>query len=143
MIFCVRPVLDDHCVFASRNFVAVASALHVQRWVCEGALSEQTLRSGYDPYPSPVVVSRVLLSFVLSSLLKDGTRQARVIELDRKVKEAVAKAAKAKGPPKDPEGFLEGALLNKDVAAAHDKFMADIEVRPGGEVGLAVWSCLG
>lgn len=32
-------------------------------------------------------------------------------------------------PHKDPGGFLEGALLNKDLTAAHDKFMADVEVR--------------
>lgn len=31
-------------------------------------------------------------------------------------------------PHKDPGGFLEGALLNKDLTAAHDKFMADVEV---------------
>lgn len=49
--------------------------------------------------------------------------------MDKKVQ---ASFEDGKGKPavtKGPEGFLEGALLNKDVSAAHDKFMADVEVR--------------
>lgn len=64
-----------------------------------------------------------------SRLMKDSKRQARVIELDRKVREALSNRSKSKmGAPQDPDGFLEGALLNKDVSAAHDRFVADVEV---------------
>lgn len=62
--------------------------------------------------------------------MKDNKRQARVIELDRKVREALSNRGKSKtAAAQDPDGFLEGALLNKDVSAAHDRFIADVEVR--------------
>lgn len=63
-------------------------------------------------------------------LLKDPKRQTRVIDLDKRVKEAFGKGdGKGKKGPTDPDGFLEGALLNRDVAAAHDKYMSDVEVK--------------
>ncbi|CAM9746313.1 unnamed protein product [Ascophyllum nodosum] len=64
-----------------------------------------------------------------AALMKDGKRQARVIDLDRKVREAMSNRNNPgkSGASQDPEGFLEGALLNKDVSAAHDKFIADVE----------------
>lgn len=61
-------------------------------------------------------------------LMKDQRRQSRVIDLDQKVQESFA-AGKGKAiVTKGPDGFLEGALLNKGVAEAHDRFMADVEV---------------
>ncbi len=60
--------------------------------------------------------------------MTDQRRQMRVVDLDKKVQESFAAG---KGKPivtKGPKGFLEGALLNKEVAEAHDKFMADVEV---------------
>ena len=55
-----------------------------------------------------------------------------MVDLDQKVQESFA-AGKGKGMvTKGPKGFLEGALLNREVAAAHDKFMADVEVRARG-----------
>ena len=53
-----------------------------------------------------------------------------MIDLDRKVREAMSNRNNPgkSGASQDPEGFLEGALLNKDVSAAHDKFIADVEV---------------
>lgn len=61
--------------------------------------------------------------------MTDQRRQMRVVDLDKKVQESFA-AGKGKGiVTKGPKGFLEGALLNKEVAEAHDKFMADVEVR--------------
>lgn len=65
-------------------------------------------------------------------LMKDQRRQVRVVDLDQEVQESFA-AGKGKGMvTKGPKGFLEGALLNREVAAAHDKFMADVEVRARG-----------
>lgn len=59
----------------------------------------------------------------------DQRRQMRVVDLDKKVQDSFA-AGKGKAiVTKGPEGFLEGALINKEVAEAHDRFMADIEVR--------------
>lgn len=55
-----------------------------------------------------------------------------MVDLDQKVQESFA-AGKGK-VNKGPKGFLEGALLNKDVAAAHDRFMADVEVRARARV---------
>lgn len=56
-----------------------------------------------------------------------------MVDLDQKVQESF-EAAKGKAVVnKGPKGFLEGALLNKEVAAAHDKFMADVEVRACGD----------
>ena len=69
------------------------------------------------------------MQFPVNRLLKDQRRQARVIDLDRKVRESFSNSKDpSKGPPQGPEGFLEGALMNQDVAAAHEKFMSDVQV---------------
>lgn len=52
-----------------------------------------------------------------------------MVDLDQKVQESFAANKGKGGMTKGPKGFLEGALLDKQVAAAHDKFMADVEVR--------------
>eukprot|EP00903_Cladosiphon_okamuranus_P011167 g10540.t1 len=65
------------------------------------------------------------VSDLAKTVMKDERRQVRVVDLDKKVQESFS-AGKGK-VNKGPKGFLEGALLNKEVAAAHDRFMADIE----------------
>ncbi|CAN0268281.1 unnamed protein product [Ectocarpus sp. 6 AP-2014] len=75
------------------------------------------------------------LSEKAKSMLKDEGRQMRLIDMDQRTKESFAAQ---KGQPtgvKGPEGYLEGALLNKEVAAAHEKFLADVEALSSSAVG--------
>ncbi|CAM9700765.1 unnamed protein product [Ectocarpus fasciculatus] len=75
------------------------------------------------------------LSEKAKSMLQDERRQMRLIDMDQKAKEAFKGQ---KGKPtgiKGPEGFLEGALLNKEVAAAHEKFLADVEALSSSALG--------
>lgn len=51
------------------------------------------------------------------------------MQLHSQLREAHGANLGSGGPSKDPVGFWEGALRNKELAAAHDKYMSDIEVR--------------
>lgn len=76
------------------------------------------------------IINKTPAAAACTRLLKDGKRQAQLVALNNRVEQAYGgKVDGRNAPHKDPGGFLEGALLNKDLTAAHDKFMADVEVR--------------
>lgn len=65
---------------------------------------------------------------VWARVMTDEGRQTRILQLNSKLVDAHGQQLGSGGPTKDPPGFWEGALQNKELSDAHDKFMSDIEV---------------
>lgn len=68
----------------------------------------------------------------------EQARQTRILSLYKQLMVAHEGQLGSGGPGKDPPGFWEGALQNKELATAHAKFVSDIEVSNSGWISIFI-----